>query len=98
MPDETVKVVVRVRPLSRKEIQDGHTACTFAEEESGVVRVQNPKADASDPAKSFTFDAVFSVDVSQRKLYETCSAPVVEAVLEGFNGTIFAYGQTGAGT
>ncbi len=48
-------------------------------------------------AKRFTFDTVFSETASQRKLYDTCAAPVVQSVLEGYNGTVFAYGQTGAG-
>lgn len=47
--------------------------------------------------KQFSFDAVFSEKSSQRKIYDTCAAPVVQSVLEGYNGTIFAYGQTGAG-
>ncbi len=35
---ECVKVVVRVRPLSRKEIQDGHDEATKADEDSGADR------------------------------------------------------------
>ena len=35
--------MVRVRPLSRKEKQDGHTAMTIAYEDRGVVTCQNPK-------------------------------------------------------
>ena len=35
---ECVKVVVRVRPLSRKEIQDGHDEATKADEDSGAHR------------------------------------------------------------
>ena len=85
--EETVKVVVRVRPLSRKEIQDGHEASTIADESTGRITCSNPKADASDPPKSFTFDAVFDPNITQRKLYDVCSAPVVDAVLGGFNGT-----------
>ena len=94
---ECVKVVVRVRPLSKKEIQDGHDEATKADEDSGRITCQNPKADADEPPKTFTFDAVFAPSITQRKLYDVCSAPVVASVLEGFNGTIFAYGQTGAG-
>jgi kinesin family protein 3/17 len=45
--------------------------------------------------KSFSFDAVFGETSTQRQVYDTCAAPVVESVLNGFNGTIFAYGQTG---
>ena len=64
---------------------------------AGRITCQNPKADADEPPKCFTFDAVFAPSITQRKLYDVCSAPVVASVLEGFNGTIFAYGQTGAG-
>lgn len=75
--------MVRVRPLSRKEMQDGHEACTTADESRGLITVVNPKGDEGDPPKTFTFDAVFDPNVTQRKLYDTCSAPVVEAVLSG---------------
>jgi DNA replication protein DnaC len=30
-------------------------------------------------------------------IYDTCAANIIENVLEGYNGTIFAYGQTGTG-
>ena len=33
----------------------------------------------------------------QLDLYEQTFRPLVESVLNGFNGTIFAYGQTGTG-
>lgn len=94
---ESVKVVVRVRPLSRKENQDGHEAVTVADETRGTITCTNPKADEGDPPKSFTFDAVFGCNCTQRSIYDKCGATVVEAVLNGYNGTIFAYGQTGAG-
>lgn len=48
-------------------------------------------------SKQFTFDAVFSEKSSQRKIYDVCGAPIIESVLEGYNGTMFVYGQTGAG-
>lgn len=34
---------------------------------------------------------------SQEEVYTTCAESVVSRVMEGVNGTIFAYGQTGAG-
>lgn len=87
---EAVKVVVRVRPLSRKEKQDGHTAQTVAYEDRGVITVANPKGDADDPPKNFTFDAVFSDTVTQRHIYDVCAADLIESALAGYNGTIFA--------
>ena len=40
---------------------------------------------------------VFDPESGQAKLYKMAIAPIVEEVLEGFNCTIFAYGQTGTG-
>ena len=94
---ECVKVVVRVRPLSRKEKQDGHEANTKADESRGTIIVENPKGDDGEPPKSFTFDFVFGADTQQKGLYDKAAAPAVNAVLQGFNATVFAYGQTGAG-
>lgn len=47
--------------------------------------------------KRFTFDAVFDCNSKQSDIYDEIMRPIVDSVLEGFNGTIFAYGQTGTG-
>ena len=65
--------------------------------DTGLITVRNPKANDSEPQKEFYFDAVFNDSVTQKYIYDTCAASVVESVLNGYNGTIFAYGQTGAG-
>ena len=59
----------------------------------GEIVVRNPRADAREPPKSFFFDAVFGDRSAQERVYEVCGAPLVESVLQGYNGTIFAYGQ-----
>ena len=45
----------------------------------------------------FTFDEVFDIDSSQEEVYSLTAKPAVLSVLEGYNSTIFAYGQTGTG-
>lgn len=45
----------------------------------------------------FTFDHVFDMNASQSEVYETTAKPAVMSILEGYNSTIFAYGQTGTG-
>ncbi|KAH0851634.1 hypothetical protein HID58_094593 [Brassica napus] len=45
----------------------------------------------------FTFDKVFGPSAQQKDLYDQAVVPIVNEVLEGFNCTIFAYGQTGTG-
>lgn len=47
--------------------------------------------------KQFVFDYVFNITNKQADIYESCGYSLVENALEGYNGTIFAYGQTGAG-
>ena len=46
---------------------------------------------------TFTFDQVFDVDSAQRDVYAGSARPIILDVMEGYNGTVFAYGQTGAG-
>ncbi len=95
--EESVQVVVRCRPLNEKEVEQGHDQCVNMSPKTGAVEIRNPKMQATDPGKTFTFDAVYDWNSKQADLYEETFAPLVESVLQGFNGTIFAYGQTGTG-
>ena len=53
------------------------------------------KPNEKDQAKNFAFDYVFGPDTPQSNIYEQTAFSLVNNVLEGYNGTIFAYGQTG---
>lgn len=45
----------------------------------------------------FSFDYCFDMDSTQKEVYELTAKPAVLSILEGYNSTIFAYGQTGTG-
>ncbi|XP_045885024.1 kinesin heavy chain isoform X2 [Micropterus dolomieu] len=47
--------------------------------------------------KSYVFDQVFPTNATQEQVYNTCAKQIVKDVLAGYNGTIFAYGQTSSG-
>ncbi|KAK2186663.1 hypothetical protein NP493_192g03000 [Ridgeia piscesae] len=94
---ESVKVVVRCRPLNQKEISDGRQSIVNMNTSKGTVEVKNSKGPATDPPRVFTFDSVYNWDSKQRDLYDETFRDLIQAVLDGFNGTIFAYGQTGTG-
>eukprot|EP00697_Spironema_sp_BW2_P005856 gnl/Spiro4/18167_TR9700_c0_g1_i1.p1 gnl/Spiro4/18167_TR9700_c0_g1~~gnl/Spiro4/18167_TR9700_c0_g1_i1.p1 ORF type:complete len:444 (+),score=97.84 gnl/Spiro4/18167_TR9700_c0_g1_i1:158-1333(+) len=47
--------------------------------------------------KTFSFDVTFGERSLQRDVYDRTARPVIESVMTGYNGTIFAYGQTGTG-
>ncbi|RHY13496.1 hypothetical protein DYB36_005478 [Aphanomyces astaci] len=91
---ETVKVVVRCRPLFGKEIVEGRQSIVTMDLAAAVVSIKCPD---SDQLKNFTFDSVYDENTVQRQFYDESGYPLVESIFEGYNGTIFAYGQTGCG-
>ena len=56
--------------------------------------VDNPSRFLPHP---YTFDHIFDMDSSQEEVYEIAAVPAVESLVDGYNSTIFAYGQTGTG-
>ncbi|VDO53970.1 unnamed protein product [Schistosoma margrebowiei] len=59
---ESVKVVVRCRPLNEKEASDGHKKCVFVDCSNGTIEVRNPIAKLNDDPKRFSFDAMASTE------------------------------------
>jgi len=47
--------------------------------------------------RQYVFDAAFGADSTQGEVYERTTKPLVEAVLDGYNACVFAYGATGGG-
>uniref|UniRef100_A0A8C8J5J8 Kinesin-like protein n=1 Tax=Oncorhynchus tshawytscha TaxID=74940 RepID=A0A8C8J5J8_ONCTS len=95
---ESVKVVVRCRPMNEKERAANFERVVQVDVKLGQVAVRNPRgAAAHEHPKVFTFDSVYDWNSKQVDLYDETFRPLVDSVLLGFNGTIFAYGQTGTG-
>ncbi|XP_041991078.1 kinesin-like protein KIN-5D [Salvia splendens] len=91
-----VQVIVRCRPLSEDEARI-HTPVVIScndnkREVCAVQTIANKQID-----RTFLFDKVFGPSSQQKDLYEQAVCPIVFEVLEGYNCTIFAYGQTGTG-
>ncbi|XP_074659875.1 kinesin-II 95 kDa subunit-like [Tubulanus polymorphus] len=95
--DECVKVVVRCRPMDEKEIAASHYRVVEMDVKRGSIDIKNPKNGNTEPGKQFTFDCVYDWNSTQQDLYDETFRGLVQSVLDGFNGTIFAYGQTGTG-
>lgn len=47
--------------------------------------------------RKFIYDRVFGPDKSQQSVYDLVARPILDEVLQGYNCTILAYGQTGTG-
>uniref|UniRef100_H3G7G7 Kinesin-like protein n=1 Tax=Phytophthora ramorum TaxID=164328 RepID=H3G7G7_PHYRM len=91
---ETVKVVVRCRPLFGKELVEGRKSIVTLDSAAALISLKCPD---NGQIKSFTFDSVYDENTSQRQFYDESGYPLVESIFDGYNGTIFAYGQTGCG-
>lgn len=92
--NECVRVVIRCRPLSSQEENEGRALGVQVDRENGEILVQKG---FDDMPKRFTFDSVYPMNSKQVDIFEQTAFPIIENILEGYNGTIFAYGQTGTG-
>ncbi|XP_073272504.1 kinesin-like protein KIN-5C isoform X2 [Primulina huaijiensis] len=91
-----VQVLLRCRPFSEEELRNNAPQVVTCNEFLREVSVsQNIAGKHMD--RVFTFDKVFGPSAQQSDLYQQAVVPIVNEVLEGFNCTIFAYGQTGTG-
>ncbi|XP_021926304.1 osmotic avoidance abnormal protein 3-like [Zootermopsis nevadensis] len=93
---ESVKVIVRCRPMNSREKDLNCKCVVFMDNSHCTCSIVNP-TDSSAPPKSFTFDGVYHINSTTEQIYNEIAYPLVEGVLEGYNSTVFAYGQTGCG-
>ena len=56
------------------------------EKTSGTISVRNPNGSSGEPPKNYSFDHVFGDDAIQLDIYNLIARPIVEKVLEGYNG------------
>ncbi|KAG2447294.1 hypothetical protein HYH02_007624 [Chlamydomonas schloesseri] len=92
-----VNVLLRCRPLSDKEIAERTPQVISCNEALREATLYVQGVGGKQTSKTFRFDRVFSPEASQEKLFKQAIVPIVQEVMEGFNCTIFAYGQTGTG-
>ncbi|KAL2629027.1 hypothetical protein R1flu_013713 [Riccia fluitans] len=91
-----VQVLLRCRPFSEEELKSNAPQVISCYDHRREVTVcQNIASKQID--RTFTFDKVFGPSSQQKDLYDQAVVPIVHEVLDGFNCTIFAYGQTGTG-
>eukprot|EP00794_Sanderia_malayensis_P007005 gene7005-7790_t len=93
----SVKVFIRIRPTAsfaseNLELQQNEKSITVhckTDERRGYIN--NQVLDWK-----FSFDGILH-NISQEEVYKKCSSNLVTKSLDGYNSTLFAYGETGAG-
>ncbi|KMT00114.1 hypothetical protein BVRB_1g019380 [Beta vulgaris subsp. vulgaris] len=90
-----VRVAVRLRPKNAEEsVADADFAdCVELQPELKRLKLRKNNWDSD----TYEFDELLTEFASQKRVYEVVAKPVVESVLDGYNGTVLAYGQTGTG-
>ncbi|XP_076950142.1 kinesin-like protein KIN-7O [Bidens hawaiensis] len=82
---ERINVSVRARPLSPEDLK------------TSPWRIQGNSILFANPPNKFDFDRIFREDCKTVDVYESRTKAIVAASIGGFNGTVFAYGQTNSG-
>nr|XP_043607923.1 kinesin-like protein KIN-7N [Erigeron canadensis] len=99
---EKICVAVRVRPpvIVRSENSvdnNNNNQCQWKVEDNRISLHRSLTGTPLPPSISYTFDHVFDQDCSNASVYDHLTKDIIHAVVDGFNGTAFAYGQTSSG-
>ena len=87
-----VQVYCRFRPLNQREKEIADTVCvSFKDQKSCSVNGINKNTGITELI-DYNFDRVFDLDSRQEQIFNMAVRPIVESVLDGYNGSIMAYG------
>ena len=97
---QNIRVICRFRPINSREMREEKSnnledKPPLIEQGGRVVKVHRDGTYINTAPKEYYLDRILPTTTSQQQLYLNVGKPMVEACLEGYNTTIFAYGQTG---
>ena len=102
-----IRVFVRFRPLNEieKDLLNNGVGQVCIEYINSLPKINNPHIHqqiktisvAGNVSNPYIYDAIFDSETQQKDIYEFVGKDIVNDVLSGYNGTIFAYGQSGSG-
>lgn len=102
--ESSIQVVIRCRRRSDREIQDNSpliVSTTGAKGQDITIETGSPVSMLGvvtlPPTRTYPFDLVFGPEADQAMIYHDVVSPMLDEVLQGYNCTLFAYGQTGTG-
>lgn len=99
-----IQVVIRCRRRSEREIEESSpiiVQTTAARCQDITIETAAPASSLGvvtlPPTRTYPFDMVFGPEADQALIYHDVVAPMLDEVVQGYNCTLFAYGQTGTG-
>ncbi|XP_034941267.1 kinesin-related protein 4-like [Chelonus insularis] len=91
---DNIKVAIKVRPLIKRE-EDERLPIQWTVEGNSISQIDPETQKRSET--QFHFDYIFGMHNTNEEVFNATAKPIVEAAMNGINGTIFTYGQTGSG-
>ena len=89
-----IRVMCRFRPMNEMEhSKDG--MIIYKKLTKNGVSIDHPDKIHHPQAMQFYFDKIFDKKSAQVEVFEEAALPLIDNIFEGYNATIFAYGQTG---
>ena len=102
--ETNIQVVIRCRRRSDREVHENSPIIVSTEgARCQAVSIETAAPVSSlgvvtlPPIRTYPFDLVFGPEADQSMIYQDVVHPMLEEVLQGYNCTLFAYGQTGTG-
>ncbi|KAK3090559.1 hypothetical protein FSP39_012688 [Pinctada imbricata] len=104
--DERMKVYLRIRPFTNRELAQKEDQECLEVESSRIVLAHAPKDSHSfkncahglgKTTNKFTFSKIFKEDVTQKEFFDEAMLGLVKDFVDGQNCLIFTYGVTSSG-
>ena len=97
---KNVKVFIRFRPANEVEsslLQNNYGWLVPKYISDTQLGIYSDKTVKNINNSIFSFDKIFTPKSNQLDIYSNIGSLIVEDIMAGYNGTIFAYGQSGSG-
>ncbi|XP_020278586.1 centromere-associated protein E-like isoform X2 [Pseudomyrmex gracilis] len=94
MSDSSIQVAIKIRPLIQREKEENLPMQWISQGKTIVATDAEIKKRGDG---GFQFDHIFDMNSTNNDVFDTIVKPIVDAAVNGFNGTVFAYGQTSSG-
>lgn len=88
-----VGVFIRIRPFLNNELKLNIKNNDLIKIINNQIQIQHPEA----TSRKWLFHNVFNEECGQRTIFQKTCVPLLESTLQGYNTSMFVYGQTGTG-
>ena len=91
-----IRVCVRCRPPNKQEKDRKEPVIIKASGNALLINNPDPR-EGEPPSYIYAYDFLYGPASNTTDMYEDMAKPMLDGLFDGYNGTIFAYGQSGSG-